>query len=306
MSTETRKISAKALIADIRAGLDDPAVMARYSLSETQLESAFRQLLELGVIDKSELDGRVGVTLTSYKPDERTEAEQEPGAESGFIRRKWTSVLHALQNTDRPIRSYVWRAWLISVIPTLFIGIIAVVVVAFLDYTPPSPNLSIDAYIIVGLFLAPFLESCLMLPILWILKLVLRNTLWVALASALIWGCLHALSNVVQGVVIVWAFFVMSQCFLAWEKKSKLTGIGVTALVHMCHNFVPVCVFVLLSLFGGETPGKKAVHTHPASAAKIEKVANKATPTIGPLVSSFIAAGGDKETVLKFGKLSAW
>jgi membrane protease YdiL (CAAX protease family) len=292
VANEPRKISAKTLVADIRAGLDDPALMAQYSLSEQQLNSAFKQLIELGVIGRSDLDGRTGVSLSAqafidepHAADDQAnspDSVDESGASKpeGFVRSKFKKMLRMLANTDQPVRSYVWRAWLISIVPTLFIGIIAVGVVGSVGYEPPPINLPPGALIIVGLFFAPFEESFIMWPILWFLKLLFRKPHWVALASAVIWGVLHGLHNVAQGVVIIWAFFVLSLCFLAWEKKSKLTGIGVTALVHMCHNTVPTLAFVLLSVFGGPAFEHKAAPCPKTPPAQIEKAPQR-TETLG-------------------------
>ncbi|MGO9121680.1 MAG: hypothetical protein ACLQPD_29235 [Desulfomonilaceae bacterium] len=53
------KISAKELIADIRAGMDDPALMKKYGLSAQGLQSAFKKLVEAKAVKQSELDNRV-------------------------------------------------------------------------------------------------------------------------------------------------------------------------------------------------------------------------------------------------------
>lgn len=53
------KISAKELIADIRAGMDDPALMNKYGLSAQGLQSAFKKVIEAKALKQSELDNRV-------------------------------------------------------------------------------------------------------------------------------------------------------------------------------------------------------------------------------------------------------
>jgi uncharacterized protein len=52
------KISAKDVLNDIRAGLDDTALMEKYHLSAIHLESLFKQLVQAGVLKQSELDCR--------------------------------------------------------------------------------------------------------------------------------------------------------------------------------------------------------------------------------------------------------
>jgi|GEM_PF-1766695 len=54
-----QKISAKDLIADIRAGMDDPSLMKKYGLSAQGLQTAFRKLVEANVLKQAELDKRL-------------------------------------------------------------------------------------------------------------------------------------------------------------------------------------------------------------------------------------------------------
>ncbi len=221
---------------------------------------------------------------TRSSADLKIEESTDPGREShgkelgSIVRSKWESVLSILRNTDQPMTSYVWRAWLISTIPTfLILGPIAGGMALLMGYTPPKLDLPLGFLIFAVLFFAPFVESLMMLPILWVLKRLIRNPLWVAVASAVIWGVLHGLHNLVQGVVITWAFFVLSLCFLEWEKKSKLTGIGVTALVHMCHNTLPLCALALVILFGGEASEYKATQCPPAPPLRMESAVHFST-----------------------------
>jgi hypothetical protein len=53
-----QKISAKELISDIRAGMNDAAIMQKYGLSLQGLQSAITKLLEKGLVKQSELDLR--------------------------------------------------------------------------------------------------------------------------------------------------------------------------------------------------------------------------------------------------------
>jgi hypothetical protein len=69
--------------------------------------------------------------------------------------------------------------------------------------------------------------------------------MWVPVASGLIWGNLHALGGLQWGVSQIWSFFVLSVCFLEWEKKSRGLAILVTGLLHMWANLVG---FMLLFL----------------------------------------------------------
>ena len=51
-------ISSKQAVWDIRSGMDDSALMQKYKLSPSGLESLFEQLVNSGAIDQTELDQR--------------------------------------------------------------------------------------------------------------------------------------------------------------------------------------------------------------------------------------------------------
>jgi hypothetical protein len=153
-------------------------------------------------------------------------------------------ILQPLRNTDRGIASYVWRATLISLVPSIVIA--AVVTIAVPDSEPPGKESPILLVLFGVLFVSPWLETLLMWPVLWILKRLIRNSLGVALVSATLWGCLHSLISPTWGLIVLWPFFVLSLCFLEWQKRSTGRALVVTGLVHTCNNSLPA-VAVLLS-----------------------------------------------------------
>jgi hypothetical protein len=55
----TRTLSARQAVADIRSGMDNPALMKRCHLSPDGLRSLFDKLIRAGGIDISELEGRL-------------------------------------------------------------------------------------------------------------------------------------------------------------------------------------------------------------------------------------------------------
>jgi hypothetical protein len=156
-------------------------------------------------------------------------------------------ILRALRNTDRPVASYVWRAWLISFIPSLVIALIVTSVLGSHTVKTPAPKQSPISEVFGVVVLSPWVETFLMWPILAMLKRFSQSILWLALGSALIWGGLHSLFIPTLGVPASWGFFVFSVCFLEWEKKSKTGAIVVTALVHMCQNGLPDVIGSLLT-----------------------------------------------------------
>lgn len=56
---EKRKIRAKEIIGDIRTGMDDAALIAKYGITHMQLTNLFNKLIEKGLLDKSELGERL-------------------------------------------------------------------------------------------------------------------------------------------------------------------------------------------------------------------------------------------------------
>lgn len=270
MPSAARKISAKALITDIRAGLDNPVLMRKYSLSAQQLKAAFNKLIERGALSKSELDTRSGKPLALVEHEkepssaivnvkELTDAGKESGGRKlvrkaagciGVIDNYIQRILRILRNTDQPTLSYVWRVWLIAFIPSFVIGTITALAIAMLGYDDRLPDMSPMFFLIVGVIIAPWVETVFLGWILAILKRIIRNTLWVCLVSAVIWGVLHGLQSVGQGLTVTWVFFIMSLCFLEWEKKSRKMAIRVTALIHMCQNGVAFIVMLILVLVG--------------------------------------------------------
>ena len=163
-------------------------------------------------------------------------------------------ILSALRNTDRPIPVYVWHAWLIDFIPDILIAaiVVAAIVVAALFGTDLSaethsllPSLTTSMLFWELVVKAPWTETLIMWPILFLLRLILGNTIWVPVVSGLIWGNLHAFGGAQSGLSQIWGFFVLSVCFLEWEKKSKGLAILVTGLSHTCTNLV---AFLLLCL----------------------------------------------------------
>jgi hypothetical protein len=53
-----RKITAKEIMADLKSGLDDPALMKKYNLSSEGLQSLFKKMLKAGVVTRQDLDSR--------------------------------------------------------------------------------------------------------------------------------------------------------------------------------------------------------------------------------------------------------
>lgn len=86
-----RKISAKEAVADIRSGMDDPALMKKYNLPPDGLQSLFDKLVIAGFIDLSEMERRLRgflgtVVISEYdlpaQEDEMTDSHRGPDLKS--------------------------------------------------------------------------------------------------------------------------------------------------------------------------------------------------------------------------------
>ena len=58
MPMSKRHLSGKEILQDIRAGMDDAALMIKYQLSAQGLQSVFKKLIAAGALNQAELDGR--------------------------------------------------------------------------------------------------------------------------------------------------------------------------------------------------------------------------------------------------------
>ncbi|MBA4138682.1 MAG: hypothetical protein C0518_15360 [Opitutus sp.] len=84
-----------------------------------------------------------------------------------------------------------------------------------------------------------FLETMVLSVILELTKLFLRSTLAVAATAAVISAGLHSLAAPAWGLVIAWAFFLQSLCYLTWQSRSWLAAVAMTAVFHALHNLFP-------------------------------------------------------------------
>jgi hypothetical protein len=61
------RISAKQFLADIKSGMDEEALMIRYNLVPRQLQSAFRQIINAGLVAPLELSNRLSITKSQVR-----------------------------------------------------------------------------------------------------------------------------------------------------------------------------------------------------------------------------------------------
>ncbi|WP_154223150.1 CPBP family glutamic-type intramembrane protease [Marinicella rhabdoformis] len=101
--------------------------------------------------------------------------------------------------------------------------------------------------IFLAVFLAPILETLLMVLIIKTLSFFRLAMLPTAFISALIWAVLHSLSVPFWGVGVFVLFFILSISYLNWRKKSFTSAFWITVSIHMLNNGV---IFGFMGLFG--------------------------------------------------------
>jgi hypothetical protein len=57
-----RRISAKGFLNDVTSGVDDQTLMRKYSLTQRELQSLFRQLIDAGLVTALEMANRLEIT----------------------------------------------------------------------------------------------------------------------------------------------------------------------------------------------------------------------------------------------------
>jgi ankyrin repeat protein len=110
MVKQKRRIGAKELVADIRAGMGDEALAEKYQLSSDSLEHLLQRLLDSGMITQSELDARGNDTELQVCPScgTRFSATDEECPSCGVLPRKFEEIRvreqHALNKKRRRAR----------------------------------------------------------------------------------------------------------------------------------------------------------------------------------------------------------
>jgi len=153
-----------------------------------------------------------------------------------------------LFDTSISMRRYVLRMGLISLLPSMAVGIALATTGVVNEQTGPGfegPVLVVLAFIWV---IGPVSETLLMSFILWVLSFLTKRMVLLAVMSALIWAGLHSLAAPAWGLVVFWPFFIFSCSYLAWRQKAWWRAVWVTCCVHMFQNFLPGIVIAVAAL----------------------------------------------------------
>jgi hypothetical protein len=109
--------------------------------------------------------------------------------------------------------------------------------------TAPERKATFDAFFGSVIF-APLVETLLLAIGIQIIKSFTSNIVYVAAASAITWGCLHALFGFLWFFGVIWSFFVFSCAYMAWQKISGKHAFAAAAIPHAAVN-----ALAMLSVF---------------------------------------------------------
>jgi hypothetical protein len=110
----------------------------------------------------------------------------------------------------------------------------------------PSPGTSIGDGIGAAV-VSPLAETLLLGGLLWALSRLSANRLFVAAASAVLWGGLHATRGPLWFFGTFWSFYVFGSSYLAWRPIAWWKAFIVAATPHALINLT---AFMLLAFLG--------------------------------------------------------
>jgi hypothetical protein len=83
---------------------------------------------------------------------------------------------------------------------------------------------------------APFVETLLLAAVLSLLHKLSDRKVFIAVASGLLWGALHATFGVLWFFGTTWSFFVLSCAYLGWHGRSPRKAFAAAWFPHVLVN----------------------------------------------------------------------
>ncbi|HEX8483078.1 MAG TPA: hypothetical protein VF650_14370 [Allosphingosinicella sp.] len=147
-----------------------------------------------------------------------------------------------LFEADSPVPSYVAKAWLTALLPSIALSALIRLVAA--DAAAPQFPGEAGPLVLFVVFVGPALETLLLaLPLLGLDRLFGPGP--AVVGSALIWAVVHSLVVPAWGLVIWWPFLIMSIAFLTWRREGLLWALGVAFAIHALQNGFAVGLMLL-------------------------------------------------------------
>jgi membrane protease YdiL (CAAX protease family) len=166
------------------------------------------------------------------------------------------NLLSYIHNTETPFFKYVLRAWGIAIVPAAALSVFSSGLIEAFGLEPnwlsSLPTTVTPVWAFIAIVFAPLIETAAMIGLLRVLQKLSSNNLFVATASALLWGSLHARQAVGSFLPSTWSFFIFSSVFLAWYPRSKRTAFWAPAVAHVGINSAAIGLIVIFNLIGWE------------------------------------------------------
>ena len=149
-----------------------------------------------------------------------------------------------LENTNQPLKLYIFKVYILA----LCIGLPIAFFLEFFFPNAETPNFEIGMELFVGaVFMGPFFETILMIPIIYLIRKITPNILYVSIISALVWGGIHSLQAPLWGVGVFTLFFLMSMAYQYWDIHSRGHALLVVMMIHALNNATVVILSALES-----------------------------------------------------------
>jgi membrane protease YdiL (CAAX protease family) len=147
-----------------------------------------------------------------------------------------------LFETDPVVARYVARAWLTALLPSIALSALVQLIAA--DAATPQFPGEADFLVLFVVFVGPALETLILaLPLLLLDRLFGPGP--AVIGSALIWAIVHSAVVAIWGLVIWWAFLIMSSAFLTWRREGLHWALGVAFAIHALQNGFAVGLMLL-------------------------------------------------------------
>ena len=136
--------------------------------------------------------------------------------------------------------SYCLVAWHLALIPSLLLVLLAYAVFsgvgADMDVLRKPARDIQQRNIWIALVIAPAIETAVLALGIRLISVATKRPETIAIASALVWGALHAWFHPLWFFGTVWSFYVFSRAYLAWRPVSVKHALGAAAMPHALVN----------------------------------------------------------------------
>lgn len=161
------------------------------------------------------------------------------------IARFVVSIQDKLARPRKSLLSYCLFSSIIAFVPALVLLSAMYLLMKYFDADMSmwSQKLRMNIGDILGVAIfAPIIETTVLIPILIILKIKIASENIVSVIAALFFGVLHSVVSLFWLIGPVWTFFIYSNVFFAWQKRSIIYAFFATVIVHSMSNIAALAI----------------------------------------------------------------